>query len=1236
MRMQRGLLVAALLALGVARAARPAPTRVELQLVDASGKVVARRSGQGAVELRAKRPFAQGDRGRVTGPTHVALRVPPMPEAFVYCPKGVFEFPIPFDKAARACGRFDPKRARLTARPATPDEMAAERNLALNPYDTPDSKAFPHATTNNVCRDDPVFAARNAIDGVAKPKGHGAWPHQSWGPDRRDGLWWRIDFGRDVSVSQLRVVLRADVPHDAFFAKATVVGSDGTRKAIAFRPTGARQTFALGSPKVRWLELRDFPKPPKWAAVTEIEVWGREATRYGKRATWRETLVSALASGPSQVLARAMRDFPDDWMRLAVVADWALQDKLDAGGTLRPGAVDAVVGGLGDAARDLRAQVSQLAQESAPPTDPRWADLYLQACERRRAARLATHAERFRRVVFTRHYDLGGSHYAYTEGQSDAQAERHFKPGTALCLLDMDGLYGRITTLIDDPKGVIRDPDVSFDAQRILFAWKKDDRKDDYHLHEMAIADRSVRQLTDGLGFADYEPAYLPNGHIVFNSTRCVQIVDCWWTEVSNLYTCDADGRFLRRLSFDQVHTNFPTVTPDGRVIYTRWDYSDRGQVFPQGLFQMNPDGTAQTAAYGNNSWFPTTILHARAIPGSQKVVCVLSGHHCHQRGHLALLDFTRHREENAGVQLIAPVRETKAVHVDAYGQNGPQFQFPYPLSTTEFLVTHDPVGGGNRRYGRPFAIYWMNLDGERELLVAHPRISCNQPVPLVPRPVPHLRPDVVNYREKSASVFLHDVYAGPGLKGIERGTIRKLRVVTLEFRAAGIGRNSNRGPAGGAMASTPVSIQGAWDPKRVLGTATVHPDGSACFTAPARTPFYFQALDAKGHAVQTMRSWLTLQPGESVSCVGCHEPKYQPPAMSHTAQALRRGPQPLEPWEGAPEPFSFIRHLQPILDRHCTRCHNQRGALAEPVAKSFDPKTMRLVAPIGKAQWRHTTTPPGPKWHAVGYDDSKWAVAPGGFGDRGVPDARAHTPWKTDGIWLRRTFPIARTPASPRVLLHHDAAAEVYVNGRLAVKAPGYVRTYVVLPMRREAARTLGTGVNLLAVHCAYRGGGRYIDAGIVDLAPDEGKHAAKPPPPGVEPAFSLLGTQILDRESQRKWSDAYKALANRKICNWINVQSAPPMLPPYHAGAARSQLIALLDDGHYGVELSPRELARFALWIDLLVPYVGDYREAMADDQVARYDHFLAKRRRMAELEARNIADWLDPRPGAPAGSP
>lgn len=818
-----------------------------------------------------------------------------------------------------------------------------------------------------------------------------------------------------------------------------------------------------------------------------------------KQETWRETLVASLGSvcrghtGPLRAVARALQDFPEDRMRLEIVADWIAQDGLADG--LSGEAIGRVVGDLGPAGAACRAELDALSKSSTPVSDRRWAELYLRACEARRALRLHPYRDELGRIVFTKHYDLGGSHYAYTEGQSDAQNERHFQPGTSLCVLEMDGPYGTVRTLVDDAEGVIRDPDVSYDALRVLFAWKKSDRSDDYHLYEINIADGEIRQLTSGLGFADYEGAYLPNGDIVFTSSRCVQIVDCWWTEVSNLFTCDADGRHMRQLNFDQVHDNLPTVTHDGRVIYTRWDYNDRGQIYPQGLFQMYQDGTGQTELYGNNSYFPTTILHARSIPDTGKFVCVISGHHTHQNGWLAILEPRKGRQENQGVQLIAPVRETPAVRVDRLGQEGDQFQYPYPLSETEFLVTFRPEKAPR------FGIYFVTIDGQRELLASDPKISCNQPIPLRPRPVPPVRPNLADYRRNTGAIYLQDVYAGPGLEGVPRGTVKQLRVVALDFRAAGIGSNGNRGPAGGALISTPISIEGAWDVKKILGTATVHDDGSACFIVPARTPLYFQALDQKGRMVQSMRSWVTLQPGESVSCVGCHESKNSAPPVGRATEAMVAGPEVLKPFYGPPRGFSFVKEVQPILDGHCVRCHY----LDEP------PKYSQQGG-WGPAQ----RAPRGVSW--------------------GQPPAD-------------RQPPSGQPPS--------------------------------------------GSGP----------------------------KESAE-----VKPAFSLKGTQTLDRGAQRKWSDSYRALADRDVCSWVNVQSAPPMLPPYTAGASQSRLITLLEDGsHYGVELSRPELDRFMAWIDLLVPYAGDYTEAMAEDQIPRYNQFLEKRRRWHAEEAENIARYL-----------
>ena len=772
-----------------------------------------------------------------------------------------------------------------------------------------------------------------------------------------------------------------------------------------------------------------------------------------------------------QILEKLEADFPLQW-------DWLLQDtdgnakswfeKPFTDGLTRS-LVQRVIKEVNDPGTGLQSEFDKAAASSAPDKERIWLELYERACQARRSSRLHSLAPTARRVVFTKHFNLGGSHYAYTEALSDGQAEKNFEPGSALCVLEIDGAKTAVRALIEDAKGVIRDPAVSYDGKRVLFSWKKSRNEDDYHLYEMEMETGKVRQLTSGLGNADYEGTYLPNGDILFNSTRCVQSVDCWWTEVSNLHACDKDGRFLRRVTFDQVHDNYPTVLDDGRVTYTRWEYNDRGQVYPQALFQMNSDGTGQTEFYGNNSWFPTSILHARGIPGTRKVVAIASGHHCMQAGKLIVIDPSKGRQEAQGVQLIAPVRETVAEKIDAYGQTGELFQHPFPLGEQAFLVGYHPLGwqARSRRFHVPhFKIYAMANDGRRELLASDPAISCNQPVLLAARPVPPARAGMVDFHKSTGTFYMQNVYVGGAMTGVEKGTVKRLRVVGLDFRAASAGHNGNSGPAGGAMVSTPPSIDhGAWDPKIVFGDATVYDDGSAFFEAPARTPVYFQALDAKGHVVQTMRSWSTLQPGENASCVGCHEDKNSPAlATRGKTQAIVAGAQRLKPFYGPARGFSFSREIQPILDRNCVGCHHDRKGL-------------------------------------------------------------------------------------------------------------------------------------------------------------------------------SLLGDTTLDPKAKRLWSDAYLALTahgkSTPFVNWINVQSAPPMLPPYSAGSAKSSLFDLLEKGHYKVKLTCEDLDKLACWIDLLVPFCGDYTEANAwsPGEHQLYESRTQKRRHLQEAEREQIAALLALEPGESA---
>lgn len=588
----------------------------------------------------------------------------------------------------------------------------------------------------------------------------------------------------------------------------------------------------------------------------------------------------------------------------------------------------------------LRSRFEELVADNKPAVDPQWRELYFDVCRVRRARRLADAAEIAPSFVYTKHYVIGASHYAYTEDVTDEWYKDYScnrQPGGQLIRADFapDGSI-RNEILVETPRGTLRDPDVSWDGERVLFSMRNDLDKDDFHLYEYDVNSKKTRQITSGKGVADIEPIYLPNGDLLFGSTRCTQITDCWRTEVSNFYTCDDQGRFLRRISFDQVTVNYPKLLDDGRVVYTRWDYNDRGQIYPQPLFQMYPDGTAQTEFYGNNSYFPTTIMHARGVPGSDRVLAVAGGHHTYQHGKLILIDRANGNQENEGCVLVAPIRETPADRIDQYGQEDELFAYPLPLDESTLLCAYTPNQGRMNawNYFIPFGIYWFNYDGERELLAYDPAISCGQPILLAERDKPVLRPSQVDLNKTTGKYYVQDVYEGPGLKGIERGVVKALRVVALEFRVSDIRGNGNGGPAGGALSSMPPAVtNGSWDVKHVLGEVPVEEDGSAYFEVPARTPVYFQLLDANGDVVQTMRSWSTLQPGETFACVGCHEPKGSVIANAvandgATTIALKKGVAQLKPvlnpGKGAYQNagFSFPRDIQPILDAHCVSCH--------------------------------------------------------------------------------------------------------------------------------------------------------------------------------------------------------------------------------------------------------------------------------------------------------------------------
>jgi len=565
-----------------------------------------------------------------------------------------------------------------------------------------------------------------------------------------------------------------------------------------------------------------------------------------------------------------------------------------------------------------------VAQDGAIPTNRTHAAWRAEKLQRR-AQRLKPVLAMSDKWVYCRHYVVSGgqSTFLHLSELSDAFEKRSYRAiGSSLCLAEhsSDGLW-KETVLASTKDGCFRDVDVSLDGKRILYSFKASNRGDDFHLYEMELATRKVRQLTFGLGAADIEGCYLPDGCILFNSTRCAQTVDCWWNEVFNLYRCDADGGNLTRITYDQVNDYFPTLQDDGRVFYMRWEYNDRAQIYTQPVMAMNPDGTYQRAIYGGNSFFPNSIINARKVPGSPLFFAIGTGHHSWEPGQLMRFDPREGREETAGCWEVAPLRRSKYVERDGnFGQQGDIYCYPYPVNEESVVISH--LRNRNRRDAdHSFGLCWTDVRGARELLVAQQgKVACGRPIPVRVRQLPPLSSKRPDETLKTGTVAIADVYAGEAMKGVPKGTVKSMRVVALSYRPAGVGRSVVHGPGGFAMNGTPPGAGNTtWIVKHVLGEVPVAADGSVAVQLPARTPFYFQLLDEKGRMVQTMRSWTMLQPGENASCVGCHEsandaPDFRRQVAHSTAQASL-------PSMG--DGFSFMREVQPILERRCVKCHN-------------------------------------------------------------------------------------------------------------------------------------------------------------------------------------------------------------------------------------------------------------------------------------------------------------------------
>ena len=654
----------------------------------------------------------------------------------------------------------------------------------------------------------------------------------------------------------------------------------------------------------------------------------------------------------------------------------------------------------------LRRRLRSLQADSAaiPSGDGgRRCELYAAACRLRRDVALRNPLLDFDRILFVKRHRSKADHMC------DQYFGFHARPGGGVYVLH--GAFGRKPKLRDvlarsavtngrlkgrelKPGGFLS-PELSFDAKTILFAYTEAGprslyRNHDggwgrpescYHVFRVNTDGTGLRQLTDG-GWNDFDPCVLPNGRIVFISERRGGFGRCHGRRhvpTYTLHTMADDGSDLVPLSYHETNEWHPSVAHDGTIVYTRWDYVDRGSNEAHHPWVVMPDGRNPRALHGNYKFegkvWPSRArmeLDYRSVPGSRLFVATAAGHHGQAYGSLILLDPAREEMETESqlrrLTPDVPWPENESPWREAYGT-------AWPLSEDFHLCVYAPAPSREalraarraRQDGPPFPpykLYLLDSFGNKVLLYADPAIGCLGPIPLRPRPVPPVLPHFTDVGRPRAQGAKAGPPAAAGPARPPNGTgpygepLATARGATGTFACISVYDGLLPWPEGTRIQSLRIvqvypfaiahgNFVGCINmsmARSVLGTVPVEADGSVHFEAPAGKVLYFQALDENRMAVQSMKSAAYVAPGERLVCQGCHERRYRAPRPpARVPLALRRGPSRIAPELPEAQPITFPRLVQPVLDRHCAPCHRKRDK-----APDLTTRPARADRPLG------------------------------------------------------------------------------------------------------------------------------------------------------------------------------------------------------------------------------------------------------------------------------------------------
>ena len=491
------------------------------------------------------------------------------------------------------------------------------------------------------------------------------------------------------------------------------------------------------------------------------------------------------------------------------------------------------------------------------------------------------------------------------------------------------GLYvadfakGEVRCLVDAKSGIVLDAQVSYDGKQILFSWKRT-MSEPFAIWRINADGTRLEKIISG-PCNNQNACWLPDGGIAFTSDRKPAFAYCWTSTSPVLYRADGDGKNVVRLSANYLTDFTPSVMGDGRILFSRWEYVDRPAIPIQSLWAIQPDGTGLSGVFGNRVLSPATFMFAHDVPGRPNTfLCIMTSHNGPCNGAVGLIDVSLGGNAQRAIRNLTPEVKVPPVEDGIRGNwvRGP-YTTTYPVDSARYLVSK----AGEIQLRR------FDSDEVRTLLMPKDDgLGWYSPQPLAPRAKPVAQRANVRKADAGpfAEVVVQDVYIG--LEGhVKRGEIKRLAVV--QEMEKDIRAETSKRQFG--FQFPVVSCGATYAPKRVWGFADVEADGSAHFLAPANVPIYFLPLDAEGRAVQRMRTFTHFMPGERQSCIGCHADRnyvsISPAQIGKSVAAQRPAARLVPPTWGSDNGFSFPRNVQPVLNRHCVKCHSGNDGAPEP-----------------------------------------------------------------------------------------------------------------------------------------------------------------------------------------------------------------------------------------------------------------------------------------------------------------